>query len=165
MIPNKKASKKVRFAFEPITHGINSESSITSSREDAADTRDEIDVVVEANRDAELADDAIPGADDSKRAPDEPVARRRRRVKQDPVLESFFKAVRDDNAKKAQELLKRTFVKNNVDTVDLNDEFCRTALLMASENDNVELVMFLLKTEPRPPDVNREDKRRMRAIM
>ncbi|KAK7505757.1 hypothetical protein BaRGS_00003028 [Batillaria attramentaria] len=77
-------------------------------------------------------------------------------------LRAFFVSVRSGDHNKVKHLLKERLV--NVNSQDPDDPLGSTAIIKASELDDVEMVRILMKAKPKPADVNAETVRGRRAI-
>lgn len=77
-------------------------------------------------------------------------------------LRAFFVSVRAGDHKKVKHLLKERLV--NVNTQDSEDPHGTTAIIIASELQDVEMVQVLMKAKPTPADVNAETVTGRRAI-
>lgn len=79
----------------------------------------------------------------------------------EPVRE-FFKVVRTGDHKKVKNLLKEKVV--NVNATDPDDSLESTAIIVASELQDVAMVRILMRAKPEPANVNAENKIGKRAI-
>ena len=84
-------------------------------------------------------------------------------IKVDPKTTLFFEAIREGSVQKVKAILRGKNM--NMNTRDLNDDLAPTALIVACETDNADIVKLLLTMKKaRSLDVNQENKIGRRPI-
>ncbi|XP_074646427.1 uncharacterized protein LOC141902548 [Tubulanus polymorphus] len=86
-----------------------------------------------------------------------------RRGKQLPIIRAFFDAVRAGNVRTVRAILRRNELPN-INVVDTTDKTRPTALIIACQNGDLEMVKTLFKAKPKTPDVNLTNRKGRRPI-